>query len=128
MNTEELIKQIVGACYQVHMALSPGYLESVYQKALLQELSLRHIRAKAEIPLTVEYKGVTVGDFRADIIVEDCVIIELKAVSQLSVQHEIQLINYLNCCNFNTGILVNFGSDKIEIKRKFKERLTPKDL
>lgn len=122
METEELIKSIIDSCYHVHIALAPGYLESVYLKALMYELSLRGIETQTEVPLRVCYKGVCVGEFRADMIVDKRVVIELKAVSQLTVQHEIQLVNYLTCTGVDDGLLVNFGSEVIQIKRKFRRK------
>ena len=120
METEELIRTIIDAGYRVHMALLPGYLESVYKNALMHELSLRNLVTESEVPLKVYYKGTEVGNFIADLIVERRVIIELKAVSKLSLQHEIQLVNYLNCTGIDVGLLINFGSDKLQVKRKFR--------
>ncbi len=120
MEREKLVNSIVDACYKVHLALVPGYLESVYSNALMVELQSRGLECQSEVPLKVWYKGRIVGDFRADIVVENSVIIELKAVSCLTVQHEVQIVNYLTCTGFETGILVNFGSAKLELTRKYR--------
>ena len=121
MNTEDLIKQIINCAYEVRLKLMPGFLESVYRKALMIELRSNGISAEEEYPLSVYYKEMLVGEFRADIIVENKVIIELKAVQQLHVSHEAQLINYLSVTHMDTGLLINFGGPKLEIKRKYRE-------
>lgn len=119
METEELIKEILNAIYAVRGNLSAGYLESVYKKALMIELRLRGIKADAEVPIRVDYKGYTVGEFRADIIVENAVIIEIKAVELLNPIHEVQLVNYLTSTGIDNGILVNFGAGG-ETRRKYR--------
>lgn len=119
-NEEKLIKTIIQCCYNVRGFLSAGYLESVYQKALLYELYLHGLKTLEEYPIKVYYKNQLVGDFRADILVEDSVIVELKAVETLHAAHEVQLVNYLTATGINNGILVNFGGDKIEIRRKYR--------
>lgn len=119
-NDELLIKKIIQCIYNVRGILGPGYLESVYKKALMREFELNDLCAAAEVPLRVSYKDVLVGDFRADIIVEDKVIIELKAVETLNKAHEVQLVNYLTITGIDSGILVNFGAGNIQIKRKYR--------
>lgn len=121
MNIENLIKTVIDGCYQVHQALEAGYLESVYKKAMIYELSLRGLYVEDEVELRVKYKGLEVGYFKADIIVEKCLIIELKAVQTLTVHHELQLVNYLTCTGIDNGLLVNFGSDQLQIKRKYRQ-------
>ncbi len=121
MNIESLIKNVVDGCYQVHQALEAGYLESVYKSALVFELNLRGLNVEEEVDLRVTYKDHEVGYFKADIIVEKCLIIEIKAVSVLTVHHELQLVNYLCCTGIDNGLLVNFGSDKLQIKRKYRK-------
>ena len=120
MNDEELIKTIVQCIYNVRGILGPGYLESVYKNALLHELGLNGLDAATEVPLKISYKDVLVGEFRADIIVADRVIIELKAVETLHKAHEVQLVNYLTITGIDSGILVNFGAADIQIKRKYR--------
>ena len=120
MNNEELIKQIIQCIYNVRGILGPEYLESVYKNALLRELELNRLMASIEVPLKVSYKDVLVGEFRADIIVENKVIIELKAVETLHKAHEVQLVNYLTITGIDSGILVNFGAQDIQIKRKYR--------
>lgn len=120
MNTENLITSIIQCIYNVRGILGPGYLESVYKNALMRELELNGLYASAEVPLKVAYKDTVVGDFRADIIVENRVIIELKAVETLHKAHEVQLVNYLTITGIDSGILVNFGAQNIQIKRKYR--------
>lgn len=120
MNIEELIKLVVQCAYNIRMRLPAGFLESVYRNALLIELQDYGLKADKEVPVTVHYKNMIVGEFRADIIVESSVIIELKATQHLSPTHEAQLVNYLTATDIEHGLLINFGSEKIEIKRKYK--------
>ena len=120
MNVEGLIKLIVQCAYNVRMQLSAGFLESVYQNALIIELKENGLNAKTEVPINVYYNNVVVGEFRADIVVENAVVIELKATQHLTPIHEAQLVNYLTATNIEHGLLINFGSEKIEIKRKYK--------
>ncbi len=120
MNIERIIKTIVQCIYNVRGVLGSGYLESVYKNALMREFELNGLEAHTEVPLKVTYKDVVVGDFRADIIVENQVIVELKAVDCLHKAHEVQLVNYLTITGIDSGILVNFGASDIQIKRKYR--------
>ena len=97
-----------------------GFLESVYQKALLIELEKNGISAKGEVSINVYYDECVVGEFRADIVIGNKIIIELKAVQNLSLIHEAQLVNYLTATKIDCGLLINFGGERIEIKRKFR--------
>lgn len=120
MNIEELIKRIIQCAFNVRMKLSAGFLESVYQNALLIELKENGLIAETEVPINVYYNNVIIGEFRADIVVDNTVVIELKAVQHLTTAHEAQLVNYLTATDIEHGLLINFGSEKIEIKRKYK--------
>lgn len=126
MNIEEVIKTIIQCAYNVRIHLSAGFLESVYQKALLIELQEKGIHADTETPINVYYKNQIVGEFRADIMVEGEIIIELKSVQHLLPIHEAQLVNYLTATHKEHGLLINFGGERIEIKRKFREYKQPK--
>lgn len=95
-----------------------GFLESVYQNALIIELRNRGLKAEKEVAIPVRYKGIIVGDFRADILVEDAVIIELKAVSLTTSIHEAQLVNYLIATGIDHGYLINYGAEKYRIIHK----------
>ena len=121
MDIEELIKEIVSCAFEVRLRLKPGFLESVYKNALLIELRDRGIKAEEEYPLKVFYKEEVVGEFRADIMVEEKVIVELKAVQELHTAHEAQLVNYLTVTKTDTGLLINFGGPKLEVRRKYRE-------
>ncbi len=117
---EKLIARIIQCAYDVRSQLAAGYLEMVYRNALLIELQENGLCAEVEVPLNVTYKDTIVGEYRADIVVEHSVIVELKAVQKLSSVHEAQLVNYLTTTGFDDGLLINFGSDKLEVKRKYR--------
>ena len=117
MIDKELTGKIIHAAYIVHNILKFGFLESVYQKALKKELVSMGLKCECEKPLDVYYKGDIVGHFVTDILVEDKVIIELKAVKALKEEHEWQLVNYLTATGLEVGLLINFGHD-LEVKRK----------
>ncbi len=127
MEKEKVIKQVIDAAYAVSRELSPGYLESVYQNALVEELSRRGMKVDKELPLQVFYKGVVVGEFRLDVLVDGWLIVELKAVSSLSTAHEVQLVNYLNATKQDIGLVINFGTYPIEIHRKYRVYKKNKD-
>ena len=117
MDENDLTYQINGAIYEVNRVLGVGFLEKVYENALMVELKLRGLKAKAQVPIDVEYKGEIVGEYVADIVVEDQVILELKATDSIKKIHEAQLLNYLKATEFKVGLLVNFTHPKAEIKR-----------
>ena len=117
---KELSYAIVGAAMEVHRILGPGFLEAVYQKALAHELALRGIRFDQFKKLPVTYKGVLVGDYEADFVIEGKIILEIKAVSKLHPRHEAQAINYLTATGFRLAILLNFGTDSLEHQRMVK--------
>ena len=117
MDINEITYQIRGAVFEVSRILSSGFLEKVYEKALLIELMLRGLRAESQVPIRVSYKGEAVGEYFADIVVEGQVIIELKAVEQIQKIHEAQLLNYLKATGYKIGLLINFTHPKAEIKR-----------
>ncbi|NCD22537.1 MAG: GxxExxY protein [Spartobacteria bacterium] len=120
MEEQELTKKIIGCAIKVHSALGCGFLESVYQKALLHELRKAGFKAAEQVSLRVTYDGVVVGDFYADIVVEDKVIVENKAVEALGKAHEVQVVNYLTATGLNVGLLFNFGAPKLDFKRKHR--------
>jgi len=114
---KELSYQIMAAAFDVHNNLGPGFLEKVYENALLMELSERKIKAIPQKELIVYYKDHKVGIYAADIVVNDEIILELKAVDSLIKFHDAQLLNYLKCTGLKLGILINFGSERLEFKR-----------
>lgn len=117
MNLEELTYRINGAVYEVNKVLGAGFLEKVYENALLAELKSRGLKAERQVPVTVMYKETVAGEYFADIVVEDQVIIELKSVGSLQKVHEAQLLNYLKATGYKIGLLINFTHPKAEIKR-----------
>ena len=114
---EELSKKIIAAAYNVHKQLGHGFLEKVYKKALAIELEDNGLKYVFEAPLNVRYRDRIVGEYFADLIVEDKIIVEVKAVSKIQPVHEVQLVNYLKATNTNVGLLINFG-ESVEIKRR----------
>ena len=114
---EELTEIILKACFEVSNELGCGFLESVYKKALLIALSEKGLKAQSQIPLNVMFRGQVVGDFFPDIIVEDVVLLELKAVKALAPEHLAQVMNYLKATGIEVGFLVNFGNPKLEYRR-----------
>ena len=121
MKHKELTAKIIDCAYKVHRELGFGFLESVYQNALVIELTKAGLKSEREKRIQVYYDGKVVGDFVADILVEEKVILELKSVSQIHPAHEAQLINYLKATGIKVGLLINFG-EKVEIKRKVLDR------
>lgn len=114
---EEKTKKIIQAFYKVYNTLGYGFLEKVYQNALLIELRKSGFECLSEVPIRVFYQGFQVGDYRADIIVDDCIIIENKALESIAEENEYQLINYLKATDMEVGLLLNFGKTP-EFKRK----------
>ena len=117
MEINDITYAINGAVFEVNNVLGPGFLEKVYENALLVELKKRGLNAKSQVPITVTYKGEDVGDYTADLLVEDEVIVELKTVENLDKAHEAQLLNYLKATGLHVGLLVNFKRKKADIKR-----------
>lgn len=121
METKELLELIKEAAFEVRLNLGPGYLETVYQNALMFELHSRGLNAEKEVTVPVWYKGIQVGDFRADILVNRSIILELKAINELHPIHEAQLVNYLTATGLDYGYLINYGGDKFRIALKSRE-------
>jgi len=120
MLTDELTQQIIACAYKVHNTLGSGFLEKVYEKAMMIELRDCGLMAEQQHPIEVFYKEESNGEYFADILVEDEVILELKAVENIDKIHHVQLVNYLNATGLETGLLINFGSS-VEVKRKFRD-------
>jgi len=120
MKYEELTEKIIGCAYKVYNQMGFGFLESVYEKCLLIELRKAGLSAESQIPIKVFYDGESVGEFAADILVEGVVILELKSVRRVIQAHEVQLVNYLTATNKEVGLILNFGPEKAEIKRKIQ--------
>ena len=109
MTTTELIDLISEAAFEVRKILQPGFVEAVYQNALMVELEMRGLKAQKEVYIPVFYKERVVGDFRADILVEGKIIIETKAVEEHSPVHDVQLVNYLMATGIDNGLVINYG-------------------
>ncbi len=120
MKDGDLTQQIIGCAYKVHNALGPGFLEKVYESALRIELEKAGFRVKQQEPINVMYDGQIVGEYYADLWVNERVVIELKAALALAKEHEVQLVNYLTATGVNDGLLINFGPS-VQVKRKFRE-------
>jgi GxxExxY protein len=116
-NLDSLSEKVLGAVFEVSNALGAGFLEKVYQRALLRELSLRGIQATAEVSFAVLYKGHSVGEYFADILVEDALVVELKCAERLAAEHTAQCLNYLRASGRTVCLLVNFHKPKVEWKR-----------
>jgi PD-(D/E)XK nuclease superfamily protein len=104
---EDVTKQIIGAAYNIYNKMGFGYLEKVYEKCMMIELS--------------EIDGVDVGDFVADLLINDSIVVELKSVRHLLPIHEVQLVNYLKATGYELGLLINFGEQKVGVRRKVRE-------
>ena len=116
----DLCGEVIGAAMKVHSALGPGFLESVYQNALIWELQKSGFKVDAQRPITVHYDGQVVGVFTADILLNDSLMLELKANQLVAKAHEVQLVNYLVATGIDEGLLLNFGAERLEYKRKFR--------
>ena len=121
MQHKELTEKIIAAAYNVYNKMGFGFLESVYEKCLFIELEKSGLKAESQKPIIVEYENEVVGEFKADIIVEDTVILELKSVRQITQTHEVQLVNYLVATGKPVGLILSFGERKVEVKRKVKD-------
>jgi GxxExxY protein len=113
---QELTRRIIGAFYDVYNELGFGFLEAVYERALALSLEQAGLRVSAQVPVTVWFRGHDVGTFRADLVVEDVVVVELKAVTVLDKIHDTQLLNLLKSTDIEVGLLLNFGR-RAQIKR-----------
>ena len=120
MVCEELTGKIIGMAMEVHRELGAGYLEKVYENSLALVLREAGLEVRQQAPVPVKFRGVVVGDFVADLIVENQVIVELKAVSGLNAAHEVQLVSYLKSTGIDVGLLVNFGASSLQFKRKYR--------
>jgi GxxExxY protein len=114
---KDVTEQIIGAAFEVHNVLGYGFLERVYQMAMVVELRLRGLDAKPECKIDVFYKNVRVAYYEADLYVNNCVIVELKVAKEYQKADEAQLINELKATGIKVGLLINFGREKVEFKR-----------
>lgn len=121
MNTDydenELTEKIIGSAYNVANTLGYGFLEKVYENSMVIELQEMGLKVESQVPLSVFYKEKIVGEYVADLIVEDRIVVELKSSKDISESYYAQLLNYLKACNKKLGLLINFGKTKVEIRR-----------
>ena len=117
LDEKELTYRIRGCVYEVFRGLGCGFLEKVYERALLRELRLCGFDVQTQFPIEVKYKGFVVGEYFADILIENTVIVELKAQREISKEGEAQLLNYLKATGIRIGMLVNFSYPKATVKR-----------
>jgi GxxExxY protein len=120
MENRKLTERIIGCAYRVYNLMGFGFLESVYEKCMLIELKKAGLNADSQKPIKVYYENEIVGDFVADIIVNDTIILELKSVRRIISAHEVQLVNYLVATRKSVGLLINFGESKVDVKRKIR--------
>ena len=119
---EEVTEKIIAAAYKVYNKMGFGYLEKVYERCMLIELKKDiDLDVKYQCPVKVEYDGEDVGDFIADYVINDQIIVELKSVRTLVPAHEVQLVNYLRATGIEIGLLINFGQEKVDIRRKIRQ-------
>ena len=115
MTENEVAAQVVDSAYQVHTGLGPGLLESVYERALGAELSDRGLRHRVQVPVAINSRGRDLGEgFRADLIVEEKVIVELKSIEDVRPVHSVQLLTYLRMTGLRLGLLINFNVERIK--------------
>ena len=113
----DITGQIIGAAFEVHSILGSGFLESVYKKAMVVELTIRGVSAQREHEVDVQYKDKSVGEFKGDVLVEGRVMVEVKIAKEYQTADEAQLLNVLKATGIKVGLLINFGRAKLEFKR-----------
>ena len=120
ITADQLITEIIECAKRIRRQLGPGFVEKVYKNAMVVELRKLKLNFETEKLIQVLYDGIVVGEYRTDIIVEGKLILELKATQDLSIANEVQLVNYLTSTQIDDGLLINFGSDKLLFKRKYR--------
>ncbi len=127
MKFEDITREVIGAAFQIFKTLGFGFLESVYKRAMIIELSKRGLKAEQEKPLKVDYQDQVVGDFFIDLFVQDEIVVELKSIQSIAKEHEVQLVNYLNGVKKEVGLLINFGPSGVQVKRKYRDPAQEED-
>ncbi|MEM6258647.1 MAG: GxxExxY protein [Planctomycetota bacterium] len=118
MEHEDLTRKIIAAAYEVHNEMGPGFLESVYERCMVIALEQMGLQVQAQQAIAVDFREQPVGQYLADLLVEDTVIVELKSIRELAAAHEVQLVHYLTVTQRPVGLLLNFGNKSLQIKRK----------
>ena len=121
MENDKLTEKIIGCAYEVYNTMGFGYLESVYENCMAIELQKAGLSFERQKAITVSYKGELAGQFISDLIINDTIIVELKAVKILLKVHEVQVVNYLVSTGKPLGLLINFGETDVEVKRKYRD-------
>ncbi len=125
MKTNEEInlvtREIIGCSFEVGTELGIGYTEKVYENALVLEMRSRGLKVEQQVPLRVHYKGTVVGEFIADVVVDECVLVELKSTSGIVEAHTAQCLNYLKATGFKIALILNFGTIRVQTKRVVRE-------
>ena len=127
MKHDNITYNIISCAYTVYNTLGFGFLESVYKSALILELQQNKFLVEQEKPLNVYYRNQVVGEFYVDLLIENKIVIELKSVQNLIKDHELQIVNYLNGLLLDIGLLINFGPQGVEVKRKYRIPLKTED-
>lgn len=127
MDNQALSQKVIGCAMAVHRELGPGFLESVYRNALAYELRKQGLPVEMERRLTVRYRDVVVGNFVVDMIVDEILVVELKANSALTKVDEVQTVNYLTATHQAFGLLINFGASSLEFRRKYAIGIHPEN-
>ncbi|MGH7976641.1 MAG: GxxExxY protein [Limisphaerales bacterium] len=117
----DLAGKVIGLAMKIHSTLGAGFLESVYQAALAYEFKKAGVQFESQKSINVYYGGVLIGEFFADFLIENELIVELKAIQTLATVHEVQTVNYLVATGKDVGLLLNFGSERLEFKKKFRQ-------
>ena len=121
MKYKEITEKVIGCAFRVYNKMGFGFLESVYEKCMQIELNKVGLNAESQKPITVLYDDKIVGEYIADLVIEDILIVELKSVKKIIKIHEMQLVNYLVATGKPVGLIINFGELKVDIKRKLKD-------
>jgi len=121
MEHKEITEKVIGCAFRVYNKMGFGYLESVYEKCIHVELNKIGLKFESQQPITVYYDDELVGEFIADLVIEDVLVVELKSVKRILRAHEMQLVNYLTSTGKPVGLIINFGELKVDIKRKVKD-------
>ena len=117
MDLDSLTEAVIGAAYEVSNTLGAGFLENLYERALINELTLRGIAVQSQVCYQVSYKGQIIGEYIADLLVEDCLLVELKCVDRFAPIHLAQCLNYLKATGLPLVLLLNFQHSKVECRR-----------
>lgn len=123
MDINELTHKVIGAAMEVHRQMGNGFQEVVYQRALSIELNLQNIPHVREKEMPLQYKGYDVGTRRVDFLIEDILMVEIKAIEQLENVHKAQAINYCEAYGVKDGLLINFGAQSLDFKRVYNKKM-----